>query len=112
MPGFPTCKVREHVKYKPYNTLESKQVPKSTVKITLPSMEMWRKGRVGQKTKKTNTKGKVKPKNDGIKKRKQKLHIRGVLYKWSTAKEVESCPVRLSVSSVSLDPEGEHKVSI
>lgn len=36
-PRFSTCKVSQHVKYKPYNTLESKRVPKSTVKITLPS---------------------------------------------------------------------------
>lgn len=38
---FSTCKASTHVKYKPYNTLESKQVPKSTVKITLPLLEMW-----------------------------------------------------------------------
>lgn len=41
-PRFSTCKVSKHVKYNPYNTLESKQVPKSTVKITLP-VEMWKK---------------------------------------------------------------------
>lgn len=39
-----TCKASTHVKYNPYNTLESKQVPKSTVKFTLPWLEMWRRG--------------------------------------------------------------------
>lgn len=29
-----TCKI-------PYNTLESKEVPKSTVKLTLPELEMY-----------------------------------------------------------------------
>lgn len=47
MPRFPTCKVSRHVKYNPYNTIESKQVPKSTVKFTLP------KGNVEEKNKKT-----------------------------------------------------------
>lgn len=55
---FSTCKAGKHVKYNPYNTLESKQVPKSTVKITLPSMEMWRGRKKKNKTK--NTKGKSK----------------------------------------------------
>lgn len=66
-----TCKASKHVKYKPYNTLESKQVPKSTVKITLPLMEMWRE------RKKKHQREKVKPKNDRIKK-KWKSYISGV----------------------------------
>lgn len=43
VPRFSTCKASKHVKYESYNTLESKQVPKSTVKITLPLLEMWRR---------------------------------------------------------------------
>merc|ERR1712002_447986 len=66
-PRFSTCKASKHVKYNPYNTLESKQVPKSTVKITLPSKEMWK----GKKKKKT-PKGKEKPKNEKEKKKKKK----------------------------------------
>lgn len=54
MPRFSTCKVSQHVKYNPYNTLESKQVPKSTVKITLPMMEMWKREGKGEDTKRKN----------------------------------------------------------
>lgn len=68
MPRFPTCKASKHVKYNPYNTLESKQVPKSTVKITLPD------GNVEGKKKKHNTKGKVKPKTDRILKKRKNKH--------------------------------------
>lgn len=49
-PRVSTCKASKHVKYKPYNTLESKQVPKSTVKITLPLMEMWKERKKKKKT--------------------------------------------------------------
>lgn len=54
-PRFSTCKAIKHVKYNPYNTIESKQVPKSTVKITLP-VEMWKGTRKQNKSKNTREK--------------------------------------------------------
>jgi len=46
-----SCKSSRHVKYNHYNTLDSKKVPKSTVKITLPFLEMWTKNKEKNKRK-------------------------------------------------------------
>lgn len=98
-PRFPTCKGSRHVKYNPYNTLESKQVPKSTVKITLP-VEMWR-GRENKSKLKDRRFKKIKKEIHG------KLHIRCFLYKWSSViKEAWRGPVQLEVSPDHWSPEG------
>ena len=109
-PRFSTCKVSQHVKYKPYNTLESKRVPKSTVKITLPSLEMWR----GWKKKKKTPKGKVKPKNDRIKKKKKKGKVTFQLFSvqmvfcHKRGRVMPSVSVQPSVSLDHWSPEGRH----
>lgn len=65
-------------------------------------MEMWRRGRKKRKQQKT-PKGKVKPKNERIKKNNmEKLHFGCFLYKWSSViKEVEPGPVCPSSRRVS-----------
>jgi len=97
-----SCKASRHVKYNPYNTLDSKKVPKSTVKIYTSISGNVGGGRGGQGRgntkgegeKKQNSKKEIKPKNDRIKRNRKKkshgkkftLYSDGFCTKWSSVK--------------------------